>query len=119
MLAHLLVNWLLSALLLVVVAQIVPGFHLSGFGSALVAVLVIGLINATVGLLLTVLAAPLTLLTLGLFLLVINAIVLKLAAIVLPGFSIRGFSPALLAALLLALLHLLLRYSVFGNSALL
>lgn len=117
MLAHILVNWLLSALLLLVIAQILPGFEISGFASALVAVLVVGLVGATLGVLLRMVAFPLTALTFGLFLLVIDAIVLKVASAVLPGFSIRGFSPALVAAFLLALLHLLLRVPVAANSA--
>ncbi len=115
MLANLLIAWLLSALLLLVIAHILPGFELAGLVPALIAVVVVGLINATLGLILRAIAFPLTVLTLGLFSLVINALVLKAAAALLPGFSIRGFSPALIAAILLALLHLMLTYSIVGN----
>jgi putative membrane protein len=114
-LANILLNWLLGALLLLLVANFLPGFQIAGFGSALVAVIVIGLINATLGVLLRFIAFPLTVLTVGLFLVVINAIVLKVAAALMPGFSIRGFSPAVVAALLLSLLHLLLRYTVYNG----
>ena len=117
MLANLMLNWLLSALVLLVIAHFLPGFELAGLVPALIAVVVIGLINATLGLVLTALAFPLTVLTLGLFALVVNALVLKAAAALLPGFSIRGFSPALIAALVLALLHLVLRYSIAANPA--
>ncbi len=117
MFPHLLVNWLLSALLLLVIAHLLPGFELAGLVPALVAVVVIGLINAALGLFLRALTLPLTMATLGVFSLVINALVLKAAAALLPGFSIRGFVPALLAALLLALLHVALRYAVAGNPA--
>jgi putative membrane protein len=115
MLAHLLLDWVLSAFLLLLIAQLLPGFHIAGVGSALIAVIVVGLINATLGLLLRIIAFPLTLLTFGLFLLVINAIVLKIAAALMPGFSIRGFFPAFIAALLLSLLHVLLRYTLHAQ----
>ena len=79
---------------------------------ALVAVTVVALINATLGILLRIVAFPLTLLTFGLFLLVIDAIVLKVAATFMPGFSTRGFLPALIGAVLLSLLHLVLRMAI-------
>ncbi len=110
MLTEILISWLLSALILLVVAYVVPGFHISGIGAALVAVILIGLLNATLGLFLKIVTFPLTLLTLGLFLLIVNAIVLKIAAALMPGFSIRGFLPALIAAILLSLLHVLQRF---------
>jgi len=106
----LLVHWLLSALVLLLVARLVPGFRISGLGSALIAVIIIGLLNATLGLLLKIATFPLTILTLGLFLLVINAIVLKVVAALMPGFSIQGFLPAFLAAILLAILQVALRW---------
>lgn len=107
---ELLVYWVLSALVLLLVAHLVPGFRISGLGSALIAVIIIGLLNATLGLLLKIVTFPLTLLTLGLFLLVINAIVLKVVAALLPGFTIQGFLPAFLAAILLAVLQMVLRW---------
>ncbi|MGE5569170.1 MAG: phage holin family protein [Rhodospirillales bacterium] len=106
----LVIHWLLSALVLLLVARLVPGFRLSGFGSALIAVIIIGLLNATLGLILKIVTFPLTILTLGLFLLVVNAIVLKVVAALMPGFSIQGFLPAFLAAILLAILQVLLRW---------
>jgi putative membrane protein len=115
MLAHLLLDWILSALLLLLIAQFLPGFRISGLGSALIAVVLIGVINATFGLLLRIAAFPLTLLTFGLFLLVINAVVLKVAAAVMPGFSIKGFFPAFVAAILLSLLHILLRVTPYAH----
>jgi putative membrane protein len=107
---ELIVYWVVSALVLLLVAHLVPGFTISGIGSALIAVIVIGLLNATLGLILKILAFPITLLTLGLFLIVINAFVLKIAAALMPGFSIRGFMPAFLAAILLSVLHILMRW---------
>jgi putative membrane protein len=116
MLGHILVSWLLSALLLLILGRVLPGFRISGVGAALVAVLVIALINATLGLVLRIVAFPLTLITFGLFALVINAIVLKVAALLMPGFSIRGFLPAFIAAIFLSLLHLVLRYEAYGRA---
>lgn len=115
MLVQLVLNWVLSAILLLLIAQFLPGFRISGIGSALVAVVVIALVNATFGFVLRIVGFPLTILTLGLFLLVVNAIVLKLAAAVMPGFSIVGFLPAFVAAILLSLLHIVLRYAFYTH----
>ena len=115
MLVQLVLNWVLGALLLLLIAQFLPGFRISGIGSALVAVIVIALVNATFGFFLRIVGFPLTILTLGLFLLVVNAIVLKIAAAVMPGFSIIGFLPAFVAAILLSLLHIVLRYAFYTH----
>jgi putative membrane protein len=106
---RLLLNWILSALAVWLVAHVVPGFYVSGFTSALIAALVIGFINATVGLLLKILTFPLTLITLGLFWIVINALMLEFASALLsPGFQVRGFLAAFLGAVLLSLVNMLL-----------
>lgn len=107
---RMLVNWLLSAILLLVVSRVVPGFVVATFGAALIAAVVIGFVNATLGLVLKVLTFPLSMLTFGIFLLVINALMLLLSAKFVPGFAIRGFAPAFWAAVLLAILHMLLRW---------
>lgn len=105
----LLMNWLVSAVSLVIVAYIIPGIELRGLGTALIAPIVIGLANATVGFVLKVLTLPLTLLTFGLFLLVINALMLELAAFFVPGFFVAGFGSALIGAILLSLVGMVLR----------
>jgi putative membrane protein len=110
---YLLVNWFVSALSLILVAHIISGFRVQSFGAALLAALVIGLINATLGLLLKILTLPLTIITFGLFLLVINALMLRLASSVVPGFEVAGFGPALLAAIILALINTVMRHLVF------
>jgi putative membrane protein len=109
----LIVHWLLSALSLLLVAHFVPGFHMRGFGTALIAAVVIGLVNATLGFVLKILTLPLTIVTFGLFLLVINAIMLKLAAALVPGFEVYGFLPALLGAIILSVISLVLRSLVY------
>jgi putative membrane protein len=110
---RLLLNWILSALAVWIVAHLVPGFYVSGFTAALIAALVIGFINATVGLLLKILTFPITLVTLGLFWLVINALMLELASALLsPGFQVRGFLAAFFGAILLSLVNMLLKWLV-------
>jgi putative membrane protein len=109
-----LLQWLLSAISLMIVAHIVPGFQVRSFGSALLAALVIGLVNATVGLLLKILTFPLTILTFGLFLLVINALMIQLASSLLSGFSVAGFWPAFFGAIVLSIVGAVLRHLVFG-----
>jgi putative membrane protein len=107
---RLLLNWLLSAIALLIVSYVVPGFHLEGFKAALIAAIVIGLINATLGLLLKLITLPLTLLTLGVFWWVVNAFMLILASRLLaPQFMINGFLAAVLGAILLSLVNVVLR----------
>jgi putative membrane protein len=108
----LIVHWLLSALSLLLVARLVPGFEVHGFGTALIAAIVIGLVNATLGFVLKILTLPLTIVTFGLFLFLINAIMLKLAAALVPGFAVYGFLPALLGAIILSLISLVLRFLI-------
>ena len=105
-----LIHWVLSALALLLVSHFVPGFVVTGFVVAMIAAVVIGFVNATVGTLVKFFTFPITLLTLGLFLIVINGIMLKLAALFVPGFHIYGFIPALEGAVILAVLHMLIRW---------
>ena len=83
-----LLNWVLSALGVWVVARLIPGFHVSGPLAALIAALAIGFINATLGAFLKIITFPLTLLTLGIFWFVINALMLELASAIVPGFHV-------------------------------
>jgi putative membrane protein len=107
---RLLLNWLLSALAVWIMAKLVPGIHVSGATSALIAALVIGFINATVGAILKVITFPLTLLTLGVFWFVINALMLELASALLrPGFQVSGFLAAFIGAIVLSLVNMLLK----------
>jgi putative membrane protein len=107
-----LVNWALSAVALLVVAHVVPGFYVSGFGAALIAAVVIGFVNATLGIFLKVVTLPLTILTLGVFWLVINAMMIELASWIAPGFKVYSFGAAFWGAIVLALVNLLLRWIV-------
>lgn len=105
MLLRLLLKWVLDGFVLLLVTWVVPGFEVANFGSALVAVLVIGLLNVTLGLLLKVLFLPLGILTLGLVFLFINALMIKLAGALVPGFKVRSIWSALVGAFLLAVIH--------------
>ena len=109
---RLLLHWILSALALLVVSHFVPGFHVNGLLPALIAAVVIGLLNATVGLFLKIITFPLSILTLGIFLLVINGIMILVASAIVPGFHVYGFGPAFWGALVLALLGMLIRVVV-------
>lgn len=109
MLVHWIVNWLLGALALWLVAQIIPGIQINSFKTALLATLVIALVDITIGPILRFIAFPITFLTLGLFRLVLNALLLKLASMVTPGFRIDGFLNALIGSLVLTILDIVLR----------
>ena len=111
----LLAQWLLSAIALIIVSKIVPGFHVTGLWPALIAALVIGLLNATVGLFLKIITFPLSMVTFGLFLLVINALMILLASSLVRGFSVHGFFPAFWGGVVLSLLGMLIR-AVTKNS---
>jgi putative membrane protein len=101
-LAHL----FLTAALLLLVANLVRGVQVEGWGPAFLGAIVLGLVNGFVRPVMVLLTLPLTVLTFGLFLLVINALVLWLVAALVPGVRVRGFGPALLGSLLLTLLNL-------------
>jgi putative membrane protein len=108
-----LLHWIVNAVVLLVISRLVPGFQIRSFGSALFAVVIIGIVNATLGLFLKVMTFPLSLLTLGLFIFVIDAFVLWFSSKLVPGFSVAGFKPALIAALVLTLIEMLLSYLGF------
>ena len=107
--AILLIHWLLSAICIVLVSRLIPGIAIQGVGTALLAAVVIGLVNGTVGMVLKLITLPLTILTFGIFWLVINALMLKLASIMVPGFEVRGFWPAFWGGVVLSLLNMITR----------
>jgi len=107
-----LLNWLLSAASLLLVAYVVPGFVVSGFLAALLAAVVVGLVNSTLGAILKVLTFPLIILTLGIFWLVINALMLELASWLSPGFEVQSFGAAFFGAVVLALVNLVFRHLI-------
>ena len=96
----LIVRWLLLAAALLLVAHLSPGVAVKSFGAALVAALVLGLLNMLVRPLLVLLTLPVTVLTLGLFLFVINALMFWAAAGLLDGFRVDGFGSALIGSVI-------------------
>lgn len=105
-------RWVLTALCVILVAHVVPGFYVRSFLTALFAAAVIGLVNATLGLVLKIITFPLILLSFGLLLLLINAALLELASWFVPGFTVHGFWPAFWGALLLSILNIAVKWMV-------
>lgn len=97
------IHVLVVALALLLAAHIVPGVMVDGLYIAIIASLVIGLLNLTVKPILFVLTLPLTILTLGLFYFVLNAALILFVASFVDGFDIDGFIPALIVSLLVSL----------------
>jgi len=106
---RLIAHWVLSALCILVVARFVPGIVVQGFGAALLAAVIIGFVNGTIGLLLKILTFPLIVLTFGVFWFIINALMLKFASLLVPGFYVQGFAAAFWGAIILSLLNIAVR----------
>jgi putative membrane protein len=102
------VRWLLLAAALLLVAQIYRGVQVTSFASAMIAALVLGLLNTLLRPILVLLTLPVTLLTLGLFLFVINALMFYFAAALLDGFRVTGFAAALIGSILYSLCGLVI-----------
>lgn len=103
-----LISVVLNALALLITAYIVPGFHVASFTTAILAAVVLGVVNTVIKPILSFITAPLTILTLGLFIFVVNAIVLFIAAAIVKGFTIDGWIPAILGAIVLSLVSTIL-----------
>lgn len=99
---QLIVNVLLNSLALILTAYLVPGFDVENFPTAVLAAIVLGLINTFIKPVLLILTAPINILTLGLFTFVINATVLWLAGLVVPGLTTGGLLTNILAAVVLS-----------------
>lgn len=108
-----LINWLLSALAILVVSQYVPGFKVNTFATALIVALVLGILNAFIKPIIIIFTLPINILTLGLFTFVINAALLLLTARLVTGFQITGLVPALIAALILWLINIIVHLVAF------
>ena len=98
---RLLLRWLLSAAALMLIAYYLPGISVASFYTALIAALVLGLVNALIRPIILALTLPVNILTLGLFTFVINALLFWLVATVVKGFSVAGFWPAFWGALIM------------------
>ncbi len=106
------VRWLLLAAALLLVAHLYSGVSVAGFSSALLAALVLGLLNTLVRPLLVLLTLPVTLITLGLFLFVINALMFWWAAWFVDGLQVAGFGAAVIGSLFYSLCGMVIDVAV-------
>ncbi len=116
---HLLLVWLINALALLIITHLVPSIQISGFGTALLVAVVLGLLNASLRWVLIILTLPVNILTLGLFTFVINALMFWLCAAMLKGFEVSGFWSAFVGSLLYSFVSWLLSAVILGNRAML
>ncbi len=100
----LLIGWLLNALVLLAVAYLVPGIHVSSFTYALIAAAIIGLANILIKPILLILTLPVTILTLGLFIFVINGLLFWLAGYVLKGFDVNTIMAGIIGAIVYSII---------------
>ena len=100
-----LINWIISAIVIFGISYFLPGVHIANFTTALVAALVLGIINAFIKPLLVILTLPINLLTLGLFTFVINALLILLASSIVSGFVVDGFLWALIFSIILSVVN--------------
>ena len=109
-----LVRWGLNALALILVAWLLSGIQVT-WGAAIIAALVIGVLNAVVGPILKILTFPITIVTLGLFLLVINAFLFWIVSAVVPGFSVNGFWTVVIGSILYSIFTTIIARFVEGR----
>ena len=112
---RLLAVWIINAASLFLVGSLISGIHLGGFGSAMLAALVLGLVNTLIRPILVILTLPVTLLTLGLFIFVINALLFLFVGNLLQGFVVQGFGAALLGSILYSVISTILASVLLGG----
>jgi putative membrane protein len=103
-------QWVVSAIALMITAYFLPGFQVSSFFAALFTAVIIGLANVTIRPVLLILTLPLNILTLGLFTFIVDGIVLRICAAFTPGFSIKNWGSAFLGAVILAIVNTALHF---------
>ncbi len=95
-------HMLILSVVIVIVAEVIPGIRLKGFGTAIAVAVVYSLVNVVLGSILKILSLPLILLTLGLFLLIINTLMLWLTNLFIDGFDIKDMRTAFIAAVIIS-----------------
>ncbi|MEW9124166.1 MAG: phage holin family protein [Thermotaleaceae bacterium] len=108
-----LMRWFVSALSIYITAKLFQNLYISDFGTAMIAAVILGGANMFMKPIIFLFTLPINVLTLGLFTFVVNGIVLKLAAVFVPGFTVNGFFGAILASIVLSIVHMILS-GVFG-----
>jgi putative membrane protein len=106
---HSLIIWLLNAAALMVTSHVIKGMQVNGFVSALLAALVLAVANHFLLPILTILTLPLTVVTLGIFWFILYGAMLKISAAVIPGFTINGWLPAIIGAIVLTIIQWVFR----------
>lgn len=101
----LLLRLLVTAALVLLLSNLLPGVHVASFGTAVIVAVVLGLLNLFIKPILVLLTFPVTVITLGLFLLVINAIIIILCTYLVDGFKVDGFLTALIFSIILSILQ--------------
>jgi putative membrane protein len=114
---HFLLRLLINGIVFYLIAMYVPGIHTNGFGAAVLAAFIFGIVNAIVRPIVLLLTLPLTIVTLGLFIIIVNALMFWLATWIAPGFKVDGFTPALIGGIIMMIVgivtnHLLKEQSV-------
>lgn len=105
---YLLLRWLINSLLLILISNFLPGFHIDGFYAALIAALIISILNTLVRPFLIILTLPINILTLGIFTFFINAIIISLASTIVKGFNVDTFAAAFTAGLIIWVVNYLI-----------
>ena len=113
---NLIARWIINAAALLLVAYLYPGVTVESFFAAMIAALVLGLVNAFIRPLLVLLTLPVTLVTLGLFLFVINAFLFWFVAEIVQGFKVTGFVAALVGSVLYSLITLVTSWLLFPKN---
>lgn len=113
-----LINWLLSAFAIFVTSEVVPGFTVDSFQTALIVALILGIVNAIIRPVLVILTLPINIISLGLFTFVINALMILLVDYFVAGFTVEGFLPALIGAFILWIISIVLNIVAFPVKAL-
>lgn len=107
---RILIRWILNAAILYSISFLVAGFYFDSFYSAIISMLVLGIINALIKPILLLVTLPVNILTLGLFTLVINGLMFWLGSSITKGFNVDGFMPAFLAALLFSIFSIMVNW---------
>ena len=110
-----LIRWLITTLAIMVIPHLISGVRVEGFGTALAAAAILGILNALVRPILIILTLPLTVITLGVFILVINALLFQLAGAVVSGFHIDSFWSALLGSLIVSVVSWIMNFAIAGE----
>lgn len=111
----LIIRWFINALALMLVAYLYSGVQVTGIVQALIAALVLGLVNAIIRPILVILTLPVTIMTLGLFIFIINAFMFWFVAEVVHGFNVSGFMAALIGSLMYSVITIITSWLISGT----